>query len=142
MTHPERTDQYLETIFLLIRRNNAPARTTQIAAEMGVSPPSVTEMIQRLSETGLVHYKPYYGVELTESGEFQAKKMRHSNRVLRRFLTTVLGIEPETARREADVLQHNTSDIVLEHICQYMRYREFCPACEHSTGSRCCKFSQ
>ncbi|WP_256621293.1 metal-dependent transcriptional regulator [Methanolobus chelungpuianus] len=140
--HPERTDQYLETIFLLIRRNNAPARTTQIAAEMGVSPPSVTEMIQRLSEAGLVDYKPYYGVELTEPGEAQAKRIRHSNRVLRRFLTTVLGIEPETARKEANILQHNTSETVLEHICQYMRHREFCPKCEHPIGSGCCKFSQ
>lgn len=140
--HPERTDEYLETIFLLLRKNNAPARTTQIATEMGVSPPSVTEMIKRLSDAGLVHHTPYHGVELTESGEFQARKMRLTNRVLKRFLTIALGVDPEIAQKEADILQRNTSEIVLEHICQYMKQMELCPQCEHSGESRCFNLSQ
>ncbi|TGC08945.1 metal-dependent transcriptional regulator [Methanolobus halotolerans] len=141
--YPERTDEYLETIFLLVRKNNSPARTNQIAVALNVSAPSVTEMIQRLSEAGFVDYRPYYGVELTELGSQQAIKLRHSNRVLRRFLSEVLGIEPEKATEEASLLEHATSDIVLDHICQYMRHAELCPKCERqSKGRKCCNLSQ
>ncbi|WP_406655872.1 metal-dependent transcriptional regulator [Methanolobus sp. ZRKC2] len=141
--YPERTDEYLETIFLLVRKNNSPARTNQIAETLNVSAPSVTEMVQRLSEAGLVDYKPYYGAELTKLGSLQAIKLRHSNRVLRRFLSEVLGIDPERATKEASILEHATSEIVLDHICQYMQHAEICPKCErHSKGRKCCKLSQ
>jgi DtxR family Mn-dependent transcriptional regulator len=139
--HPERAGEYLETIFLLARKNNTPARTTQIAAELNVSPPSVTEMIQRLSESGFVHYRPYYGVELTESGTNLAKKQRHTNRVLRRFLIIVLGMEPEIAKEEANNLQHTASENLLEHICQYMLHMQLCPECRDSKVKRCCNLS-
>ncbi|MDW7731562.1 MAG: metal-dependent transcriptional regulator [Methanolobus sp.] len=141
--YPERTDEYLETIFLLVRKNSSPARTNQIAEALRVSPPSVTEMVQRLSEAGLVDYRPYYGVELTELGNLQAIKLRHSHRVLRRFLSEVLGIETEKATREASILEHATSEVVLDHICQYMRHAEICPKCEgYSKGRKCCNLSQ
>ncbi|WP_406660436.1 metal-dependent transcriptional regulator [Methanolobus sp. ZRKC3] len=138
--YPERTDEYLETIFLIVRRNEAPARTSQIAAELNVSAPSVTEMIQKLSDAGLVEYTPYYGVELTDAGTTQAMKLRHNHRVIRRFLSEVLGIDQEVARKEASILEHATSEIVLDHICQFMQHVDICPECE--PPERCCKLSQ
>ncbi|MBN2110938.1 MAG: metal-dependent transcriptional regulator [Methanosarcinaceae archaeon] len=141
--YPERTGEYLETIFLLVRKNNSPARTKQIAEALNVTSPSVTEMVRRLSEAGLVDYRPYYGAELTEQGSLQAIKLRHSNRVLRRFLSEVLGMEPETATKEASVLEHSTSEIVLDHICRYMRHAEICPKCEEQPdGRKCCNLSE
>ena len=139
--YPERTDEYLETIFLIVRKNGAPARTSQIASELNVSAPSVTEMIQKLSDTGLAEYTPYYGVELTEEGSRQAIRLRHNHRVIRRFLSEVLGIDQDIAKREASILEHATSDIVLEHICQFMQHVDICPKCEAPGRNRCCKLS-
>jgi DtxR family Mn-dependent transcriptional regulator len=137
--YPERTDEYLETIFLITRKSQLPARTSQIAAQLNVSAPSVTEMIQKLSDAGLVEYTPYYGVELTDPGNTQAIRLRHNHRVLRRFLSEVLGIDPELAKKEASTLEHVTSEMVLEHICQFMQHMDICPKCERN---RCCKISQ
>lgn len=139
--YPERTDEYLETIFLITRKSQAPARTSQIAAELNVSAPSVTEMIQKLSDAGFVEYTPYYGAELTDSGNTQAIKLRHNHRVLRRFLSEVLGIDQEIAKKEASTLEHVASEMVLEHICQFMQHVDICPKCEHPEG-RCCKISR
>jgi len=141
--YPERTDEYLETIFLLVRRNNSPARTNQIADALEVSAPSVTEMLQRLSDAGLVEYRPYYGVELTELGKIQAVKLRHNNRVIRKFLCEVLGVSYEEATQEASLLKHSASETFLEHICRYMRHSQICPKCEgYIKGKKCCNLTQ
>ena len=63
----ERIEEYLETILYLINKNKGPAKTKQIADELKVSPPSVTEMVQKLSAEGLVKYTPYYGCLLYTS---------------------------------------------------------------------------
>ncbi len=60
--------EYLETILYLSRKEGSPVKTSSIATEMGVSQPSVTEMLQRLSSKGLIEYTPYHGVSLTPEG--------------------------------------------------------------------------
>jgi DtxR family Mn-dependent transcriptional regulator len=48
----ERIEEYLETILYLTNKNKGPAKTNQIAEELKLSPPSVTEMIRKLSGSG------------------------------------------------------------------------------------------
>lgn len=55
--HTDRLEEYLETILYLITKNQSPAKTKQIAEELNVSSPSVTEMIKKLHSMGFVEYK-------------------------------------------------------------------------------------
>ena len=59
-------EDYLKTIYSLSRREEA-ASTSAIAERLGVAPGSVTGMVKRLAELGLVEHVPYYGARSSSS---------------------------------------------------------------------------
>jgi DtxR family transcriptional regulator, Mn-dependent transcriptional regulator len=123
----DRLEEYLETIFYLITKNKSPAKTKQISDELNVSPPSVTEMIQKLNSSGLVEYTPYQGVELTEKGTDEAIRIKRKHQVLETFLVDVLNFDRKEAHKEACELEHAVSDSVLEKIYEFLGSPEYCP---------------
>lgn len=84
-------------------------RTGTIARELGVSPSSVSEAYARLAERGLLHWSPYHGVRLTESGRAVAKNLSWKYRVLTEFLR-LIGMSREEAREGALKLISDISD--------------------------------
>ena len=140
--HAERVEEYLETILYLIKKNNAPAKTKQIADELNVSPPSVTEMVQKLSNEGFVKYKPYYGVEFTEKGALEAARIKRKHQVLEKFLVDVLDVDIKVAHSEACELEHGVSDMVLERICAYIGHPDLCPDGNPIDEGECCVTSK
>ena len=134
----ERIEEYLETILYLINKNKAPAKTKQIADELNVSPPSVTEMVQKLSNEGFVKYKPYYGVEFTEKGAIEAARIKRRHQVLEKFLVDVLDVDTKVAHSEACELEHAVSDMVLERICAYIGHPDHCPDGNPIDVGECC----
>lgn len=134
----DRIEEYLETILYLIRKNDSPAKTKQIAAELDVSPPSVTEMIKKLSDEGLVKYTPYHGVELTEEGAQQASAIKRKHQVLEKFLVDLLELDTRTAHAEACEMEHAVSDLVLERLCRFLGHPEICPDGNPIDEGRCC----
>lgn len=138
----ERIEEYLETILYLIKKNNAPAKTKQIADELNVSPPSVTEMVQKLSDKGFVEYKPYYGVEFTEKGALEAAKIKRKHQVLEKFLVDVLDVDTKVAHSEACELEHAVSDRILERICTYIGHPNLCPDGNPIDEGECCVTSK
>lgn|GEM_PF-42473 len=127
LMYAERVEEYLETILYLIMKNQGPAKTTQIAEELNVSPPSVTEMIKKLSAQGLVEYIPYKGVEFTYEGAKQALKLKRKQQVLETFLTEILDFDRKAAHNEACELEHAVSDTVLEKLYEYLGKPDYCP---------------
>ncbi len=138
----ERIEEYLETILYLIKKNNAPAKTKQIADELNVSQPSVTEMVQKLSNEGFVKYKPYYGVEFTEKGALEAARIKRKHQVLEKFLVDVLDVDTKIAHSEACELEHSVSDMVLERICTYIGHPNLCPDGNPIDEGECCVTSK
>ncbi len=138
----ERIEEYLETILYLIKKNNAPAKTKQIADELNVSPPSVTEMVQKLSNKGFVKYKPYYGVEFTEKGALEAARIKRKHQVLEKFLVDVLDVDTKIAHSEACELEHAVSDRILERICTYIGHPNLCPDGNPIDEGECCVTSK
>ncbi|MDO9516626.1 MAG: metal-dependent transcriptional regulator [Methanosarcinaceae archaeon] len=134
----ERIEEYLETILYLIKKNKAPAKTKQIADELNISPPSVTEMVQKLSNEGLVEYTPYYGVEFTEKGAQEAARIKRKHQVLEKFLVDVLDVDTKVAHSEACELEHAVSDMVLERICAYIGHPDHCPDGNPIDEGECC----
>jgi len=138
----ERIEEYLETILYLIKKNNAPAKTKQIADELNVSQPSVTEMVQKLSDKGFVEYKPYYGVEFTEKGALEAARIKRKHQVLEKFLVDVLDVDTKVAHSEACELEHAVSDRILERICAYIGHPNLCPDGNPIDEGECCVTSK
>lgn len=127
LMHTDRLEEYLETILYLITKNQSPAKTKQIAEELNVSSPSVTEMIKKLHSMEFVEYKPYQGVELTEKGAEEAVRIKRKHQVLETFLAEVLDFDRKEAHREACELEHAVSDSVLERLYDFLGSPEYCP---------------
>jgi len=105
-------EDYVELIDDLIR-DGGEARQVDIAARLGVAQPTVARMLKRMAEGGLVTRRPYRGVFLTEAGQALAAQSRARHEIVERFLID-LGVDPETARKDAEGLEHHVSDETLE----------------------------
>src|SRR5437763_8434152 len=80
-----------------------------IAARLEVKAPSVTGMLKRLLEAGLIAYESGHGACLTEAGIAQARRVIRRHRLLELFLTRVLGLDWSEVDAEADALEHAIS---------------------------------
>ena len=81
-------------------------RTSDLAAKTELKPATVTEMIQRLGDLGLVDYEAYHGVHLTKQGQHVADVIEHRFNILERFLTEILGVETTEASEVACRMEH------------------------------------
>ena len=90
--------------------------TQQIAKLVGVSCPTVTNMVKRLGTRGLLWRDPYHGVRLTHSGQSIAAEVGRRRGSLERYLVEKLNYPPEEARIEAVRLEHGATDTLVAHI--------------------------
>jgi DtxR family manganese transport transcriptional regulator len=105
-------EDYVELIADLID-DGQEARQVDIAARFGVSQPTVGKMLKRLVGEGLASQKPYRGVFLTESGQAIAQMSRQRHQIVEAFLRS-LGVSADTARIDAEGIEHHVSRETLE----------------------------
>ena len=86
--------------------NEKRVRTSDLANKTELKPATVTEMIQRLGDLGLVDYEPYHGVHLTKQGQHVADVIEHRFNILERFLTEILGVDNDEAAEVACRMEH------------------------------------
>lgn len=115
----ELVEDYVELIADLIG-DGGEARQVDIAARLGVAQPTVAKMLKRLAEDGLVQQRPYRGVFLTETGQALAVQSRERHRIVEQFLCA-LGVSPETARRDAEGIEHHVSAETLDAFRRFTR---------------------
>ncbi|GJD95421.1 manganese-binding transcriptional regulator MntR [Methylobacterium iners] len=108
----ELVEDYVELIADLIG-DGGEARQVDIAARLGVAQPTVAKMLKRLAEDGLVLQRPYRGVFLTQAGQSLAEQSRERHRIVEQFLRA-LGVSAETARRDAEGIEHHVSAETLD----------------------------
>ena len=98
-------EDYLEVIGHLCREKGA-ARVNDIALRLNVKKPSVTAAVRRLADQGLVVYRLYAPVELTQKGQEYADNVIRAHGILRRFMHEVAGLSKEKANETACLLEH------------------------------------
>ena len=116
---------YLKTIWQLA--HDGPVSTGDIAKELGVTAPSVTGMLGRMSGLGLIHYQPYRGAELTEEGRREALRLIRRHRLLETFMINELGFGWEEVHAEAELMEHVVSDDFTERLAAHLGQPEFDP---------------
>ena len=94
-------EDYLKAIYRLCLKGQ-PASTSDIAHHLELSAPSVSGMVKRLSEQGLLAHVPYRGVELTPEGRRVALRMLRRHRLIEAYLVAFLGYGWETVHEEAE----------------------------------------
>ena len=103
----ELAEDYVELIAELIH-DHGEARPVDIAARLGVRVPTVTKTLDRLAREGLITRARYRSVFLTDEGRALARECRRRHEIVLRFLLS-LGLDPETAERDAEGIEHHVS---------------------------------
>ena len=122
----ESEEEYLEAIYAINEKGRM-AKNQDLAERLRVAPPSITQMIKKLADEGLVTYEPYKGVMLTGKGSAQARKVVRKHRLLERFLHDNLGLSKDQVHDEACKLEHSLSEEVASAICQSLNNPSVCP---------------
>src|SRR5579872_4415711 len=101
---------YAKAVYALESRAGGAVSTNDLAARLGVTPGSVSAMVRKLSELGLVEHMPYRGVRLTEQGKAVALEVLRHHRLIELFLAEELGMSWDRVHAEAEVLEHVLSE--------------------------------
>jgi DtxR family Mn-dependent transcriptional regulator len=112
-------EDYLKAIYRLSPEGRH-ASTSDIAHLLELSPASVSGMVKRLSEQGLLEHVPYKGVQLTDEGRRAALRMIRRHRLVEAYLVAFLGYSWDTVHDEAERLEHAVSDALVERMAAVM----------------------
>jgi DtxR family Mn-dependent transcriptional regulator len=114
-------EDYLKQIYKL-QTIGEKATTTSLADRLSIAPASVTDMVKKLSEQGLLRHTPYRGVELTEKGRKHALKIVRRHRLWEALLVELLGFSWDEIDKEAERLEHSTSEELERKIDEVLGY--------------------
>lgn len=117
--HSAAVQDYLKVIH---QRGGAAAVVppADIAADLGVKAPSVTGMLKRLAEAGLIDYTPGAGAQLTPAGVSAARRVIRRHRLIELFLHRVLGLDWSEVDAEAEALEHAISPRLEQAIAAHL----------------------
>ena len=101
-------EDYLKAIYRL-QGDGGQVTMQRLTEELDLSGPSVTNMVKRLHELGLVRHTRYRDVALTSAGEKVALRVIRHHRLLELYLTESLGYEWDQVHAEAERLEHHVS---------------------------------
>lgn len=121
----ESQQDYLKIVLDLINEKKV-ARTKEIAHRKGVSMPSVTEAMQKLSQENYVQYSAREFIELTPKGEEAAHRLTSKYAFLKHFLVDVLGIQDEIADKDACKLEHHLEKSTLDRFILLYQFLTEC----------------
>lgn len=119
-------EDYLKTIF----DESTPEQLVSnkvLAEKMGVSPASVTEMLVKLRNEGLIHYEAYKGSRLTDKGFQSCVHVVRGHRLWEVFLTRYLGYSWSEAHEDAHLLEHVTPERMIRRLDQFLKHPAYCP---------------
>jgi DtxR family Mn-dependent transcriptional regulator len=119
---PERysaaVEDYLKVIHALEERAEGEITTSRLAERLGVSASSVSGMVRKLCELGLLEHPRYGGIAFTETGRRVALGVVRRHRLIESYLVAELGYRWDEVHDEAEVLEHAVSDRLLDRIAE------------------------
>jgi DtxR family Mn-dependent transcriptional regulator len=116
LTRSPAVEDYSKAIFSLQSRGEEPVSTNALADRLGITPGSVSAMLKKLDELGLITHVPYRGVRLTADGRRLALEVIRHHRLLESFLADTLGMPWDRVHAEAEILEHVLSEDLEELI--------------------------
>ena len=108
----ESLEDYLEMVSFLA--DEGEVRVTDLASRLDVSKPSVLNALKALETDGLIEHKRYGAVSLTKKGILKAAEIRDRHHFLTAFLKNIVGVDEETAEKDACKIEHHLSEVTLK----------------------------
>ena len=120
-------ENYLKAIFKIAEKEPGAVLTNALAAEMGTSAASATDMLKRLSDKQLVAYEKYRGVTLSETGSRIATDLIRKHRLWEVFLVDKLGFAWDEVHDFAEQLEHIQGEHLTERLDDFLGNPRFDP---------------
>lgn len=120
-------ENYLKSIYSLNLTNETNVTTSQVAQKLEITNAATSEMARKLAKQGYLNYEKYKGVELTAKGKKVALQIIRRHRLWEVFLIKVLGLSWSEVHEEAERLEHNTSEVLINKIDEHLDFPEFDP---------------
>jgi len=114
----ESAADYVELVQDLVEETGE-ARAVDLAERLGVSHVTVSKTLQRLAREGLVTYRPYRSIFLTDKGKLLAAATRERHRLVLGLLAA-LGVPQEVAEQDAEGMEHHVSETTLKAIERFL----------------------
>ncbi len=123
MSRSTQREDHLKALYALGARQEGDSdwvSTSQMAAHLGVKPPSVTAMVQVLTELGWAEHRPYHGARLTQAGRTLALSLVRKHRLWETFLVERLGFDWDEVHDIAEQLEHVDSVELVARLDAYL----------------------
>ncbi len=120
-------ENYLKSIYKLQTESAAAVGTNDISALMSNAAASVTDMLRRLADKGLINYQKYKGVSLTPEGESQAKRLIRKHRLWEVFLVNKLHFAWDEVHDMAEQLEHIDFPELTHRLDNFLGFPKFDP---------------
>ncbi len=120
-------ENYLKVIFRLTQNEALPIGTNDIANAIHTKPASVSDMIRKLAVKGILDYKKYHGVHLTEKGRKTALQVLRRGRLWEVFLVEKLHFQWDQVHEVAGQLEHVRSPLLFRRLDEYLGFPKFDP---------------
>ncbi len=112
-------EDYLEMVYRLSRESGF-TRVNELASSLNVQPPSVSKMIQKLAEQGMVNYEKYGYITLTRKGKKLGKELLYRHQVVEDFLR-LLGVS-EGLLEQTEKIEHTLHPPTLKELARLVRF--------------------
>jgi len=128
---------YLEAIWLIQERTQNHARVSAIAEKLGVTDPSVVEMLKRLRRKGMIQYRNREGTRLLPKGRTIGKAMARNGRLLEVLMRNKLEIPVDP--RAVNGIEHYLTERFADALCTMLNHPKKCPHGNLIPQGKCCK---
>ena len=114
----ETAEDYAEAVSDILHRHGV-CRVKDLVAHMGVSHVTVTRIVSRLEQEGLVETAPYRPIRLTAEGERLAAQSRQRHQTVLAFLLA-LGVPEDEAQRDTEGIEHHVGAVTLQRMAAFV----------------------
>jgi DtxR family Mn-dependent transcriptional regulator len=120
-------ENYLKTIYHLSEETEGAVTTNAIADSLNTKAASVTDMIKKLSNKGVLSYQKYRGVHVSESGKKAALQVIRKHRLWETFLVDKLKFNWDEVHEVAEQLEHINSALLIKRLDEFLAYPKYDP---------------
>ena len=120
-------ENFVKAIYNNEKQDITNTKPGNIASKLGISNAAATDMAKKLDAKGLLNYEKYKALKLTKEGEKMALNVIRKHRLWEAFLHKTFEMSLHEIHREAELLEHETSDFLAEKISAYLGNPKFDP---------------
>ena len=114
------SENFIKAIYKFENDEASDTRPGSIAKELGITSAAATDMARKLAQRKLINYQKYKALSLTPEGQKLATGIVRKHRLWETFLHKIFGMSMHEIHREAELLEHLTSDFLAEQISLFL----------------------